>query len=172
MRRCNAQSRASAKFARGVLSLAAGEHEQARTALEDATRLFHRSGAPFEATQARLELARALRGLGRTADAQREARAAGVSFRRLGAEREAERAEELVRALEITGTRVPDPSPLTRREQEVVRLVAEGKTDRAIASALTLSEHTVHRHVANILAKLDSTSRSAAVAEALRRRLI
>jgi DNA-binding NarL/FixJ family response regulator len=54
----------------------------------------------------------------------------------------------------------------------VLRLVADGHSDRAVAMHLVLSEHTVHRHVANILTKLDCASRSAAVAEALRRGLI
>jgi DNA-binding NarL/FixJ family response regulator len=50
--------------------------------------------------------------------------------------------------------------------------VAGGKSDRTIAGELVLSEHTVHRHVANILTKLGCATRSAAVAEALRQRLI
>jgi pimeloyl-ACP methyl ester carboxylesterase/DNA-binding CsgD family transcriptional regulator len=53
-------------------------------------------------------------------------------------------------------------SPLTRRETEVLRLVASGLSNREIASSLVLSEHTVHRHVANILAKLGVPSRAAA----------
>jgi DNA-binding NarL/FixJ family response regulator len=51
-------------------------------------------------------------------------------------------------------------------------LIAEGNADPAIARALVLSEHTVHRHVANILTKLGCSSRSAAVAEAVRKHLI
>jgi DNA-binding NarL/FixJ family response regulator len=54
----------------------------------------------------------------------------------------------------------------------VLRLVADGHSDRTVATHLVLSEHTVHRHVANILAKLNRTSRPTAVAEALRRGLI
>ena len=48
---------------------------------------------------------------------------------------------------------------LTRREKEVAALVAQGLTNRQIASELVLSEHTVHRHVAGILKKLDLHSR-------------
>ena len=59
-------------------------------------------------------------------------------------------------------------SPLTRREAEVLRLVAVGLSNREIASSLVLSEHTVHRHVANILTKLTQSSRAAAAAHALR----
>jgi pimeloyl-ACP methyl ester carboxylesterase/DNA-binding CsgD family transcriptional regulator len=59
-------------------------------------------------------------------------------------------------------------SPLTRRETEVLRLVAVGLSNREIASSLVLSEHTVHRHVANILTKLTQSSRAAAAAHATR----
>ena len=59
-------------------------------------------------------------------------------------------------------------SPLTRREAEVLRLVAEGLSNREIASSLVLSEHTVHRHVANVLRKLTLSSRAAAAAHATR----
>jgi len=50
------------------------------------------------------------------------------------------------------------------REAEVLRLVAAGKSNRAIAAELVISEHTVARHLQNIFAKLDVTSRSAATA--------
>ncbi len=59
-------------------------------------------------------------------------------------------------------------SPLSRRETEVLRLVAAGLSNREIASSLVLSEHTVHRHVANILGKLTQSSRAAAAAQATR----
>jgi DNA-binding CsgD family transcriptional regulator len=63
-------------------------------------------------------------------------------------------------------------SPLTRRETEVLRLVAAGLSNREIASTLILSEHTVHRHVANILRRLAQPSRAAAAAHATRTGLI
>jgi pimeloyl-ACP methyl ester carboxylesterase/DNA-binding CsgD family transcriptional regulator len=59
-------------------------------------------------------------------------------------------------------------SPLTAREAEVLRLVAAGLSNREIASSLVLSEHTVHRHVANLLRKLAQSSRAAAAAQATR----
>jgi pimeloyl-ACP methyl ester carboxylesterase/DNA-binding CsgD family transcriptional regulator len=59
-------------------------------------------------------------------------------------------------------------SPLTGREAEVLRLVAAGLSNREIAGSLVLSEHTVHRHVANILRKLTQSSRAAAAAHATR----
>ena len=63
-------------------------------------------------------------------------------------------------------------SPLSSRETEVLRLVAAGLTNREIASSLVLSEHTVHRHVANVLRKLGRSSRAAAAASATRAGLI
>jgi pimeloyl-ACP methyl ester carboxylesterase/DNA-binding CsgD family transcriptional regulator len=63
-------------------------------------------------------------------------------------------------------------SPLSRRETEVLRLVASGLSNREIAASLVLSEHTVHRHVANILRKLSQSSRAAAAAHATRAGLI
>jgi pimeloyl-ACP methyl ester carboxylesterase/DNA-binding CsgD family transcriptional regulator len=63
-------------------------------------------------------------------------------------------------------------SPLTRRETEVLRLVASGLSNREIAYSLVLSEHTVHRHVANILRKLAQSTRAAAAAHATRQGLI
>ena len=63
-------------------------------------------------------------------------------------------------------------SPLSRRETEVLRLVASGLSNREIASSLVPSEHTVHRHVANILRKLAQSTRAAAAAHATRAGLI
>jgi ATP/maltotriose-dependent transcriptional regulator MalT len=65
-----------------------------------------------------------------------------------------------------------DDSPLSSRETEVLRLVATGMSNREIASTLVLSEHTVHRHVANILRKLAQSSRAAAATHAARAGII
>ncbi len=84
---------------------------------------------------------------------------------------------DLLRALAgFLGDAVPveanGDSPLSRRETEVLSLVAAGLSNREIASSLVLSEHTVHRHVANILRKLAQSSRAAAAAHATRAGLI
>lgn len=63
-------------------------------------------------------------------------------------------------------------SPLSSRETEVLRLVASGLSNREIAASLVLSEHTVHRHLANVLRKLAQSSRAAAAAHATRAGLI
>jgi DNA-binding NarL/FixJ family response regulator len=61
---------------------------------------------------------------------------------------------------------------LTAREREVLRLIAEGLSDREIARRLVISPHTVHRHVANVRTKLGQPSRAAAVAHAVRQKII
>jgi DNA-binding CsgD family transcriptional regulator len=62
----------------------------------------------------------------------------------------------------------PDASVLTPRERDVLKLVAQGLSNADIARRLVLSEHTVHRHLANILRKLDLSSRAAAAAWGVR----
>jgi len=64
------------------------------------------------------------------------------------------------------------PHGLTERELEVLRLVASGKTNKAIAQELSLSEKTVDRHVSNIFGKLDVSSRAAATAFAYEHELV
>ena len=63
-------------------------------------------------------------------------------------------------------------SPLSSRETEILRLVATGMSNREIATTLVLSEHTVHRHVANILRKLALSTRAAAATQAARAGII
>ena len=87
-------------------------------------------------------------------------------------------AEAIARFLEgrepAGGTRPAEvgEAPLSERELEVLRLVAEGRTDAEIARLLVLSTHTVHRHVANIRARLGVPSRAAAAARALEQGLL
>ena len=163
--------RASASLAAGVVASASSEHESARRRLEDAIELFARGGAPFETAHARLELAVVLAAVGREADAAREAAAALRRSDELGAAGQSERARALLGRL----GRTPDgrhDGPLTARQVEVLRLVADGLSDRQIADRLGLSEHTVHRHMQNTYARLRCRSRAAAVAGATRLRLL
>jgi DNA-binding NarL/FixJ family response regulator len=96
-----------------------------------------------------------------------ELTAARAVFERLGA------VPDLARLDALTGRRSSArPHGLTPRELSVLQLLATGKTNRAIAVELALSEKTVERHLSNIFSKLDVPSRAAATAYAYEHRLI
>jgi ATP/maltotriose-dependent transcriptional regulator MalT len=161
--------RASARLAAGWLAAAEGHADVARRHFEDAVDWFHRSGAPYETARARLELARALSQLGQPAAACDELQRAMTVMIGMNA------AHDLARAKQLESEIFPSSGEragrvrvggLSRRELEVIRLIAAGLGNQAIAERLGISEHTVHRHVANTLTKLDVSSRSAAVAQA------
>ena len=168
--------RAFASRAAGWVALAAGRRDEARRHLEDAVDHFLQSGAPFELATARLGLARALAETGRPEDAATEATRALALLTELKAEFQMARAraflDGLPREADAGATAAPVAAGLTRRELDVLRLVAEGLNNQAIAARLFVSEHTVHRHVANILNKLSVSSRAAAVAQAARHGLL
>jgi len=170
---------AAASFASGYIAMGENKADAARKCFEDAVDLYLRSGAPFEVGRARIELARALGKVGRIEAALDEAQRAKILLSELNAELESARAqsvlEELAPLLQSNQAAVSlkaRSSELTRREIEVLRLVAEGLNNQMIAERLFVSEHTVHRHLSNILNKLDVSTRSAAVAQALRRGLL
>jgi len=161
--------RAATRFCDGVVASADDDHESAAVALEDATALFTASNAPFERGRAQIELARTLAQLDRPQPARREATAALEAVERTGASALAGRVRGILVSLAATPRRT---SPLTRRQVEVLGLIAQGMRDGDIAAALTLSEHTVHRHVSNIYAKLGCSTRAAAVAKASELKLL
>jgi LuxR family transcriptional regulator, maltose regulon positive regulatory protein len=165
---------ATSLVAAGLLARAAGRYEDGARASDDAAYGFETAGSEYEAARARLEQARCLTALERTAAAAKLAGDALATFERIGALPDAKRARELVERLHkraglrrSTG-RGAGAGTLTRRQREVLALVAQGMSDREVAEKLFLSEHTVHRHIANILGRLGVTSRAAAVARALR----
>lgn len=165
--------RGRARLAAARMFAARGEHDDARRACEDAVDLLVESGAAYETALARLELARALRELGRAEAATAEAGVAREAFTALGAERDVARAEAVARPKASASEFEDRPlGELTSRELEVLRLIAQGLSDAEIAERLVLSQHTVHRHVANIRLKLRLPSRAAAVAYAARAGLL
>jgi DNA-binding CsgD family transcriptional regulator len=116
---------------------------------------------PYEAARCRVLAARAFRTLGDDPSASMEFDAARAVFADLGA-RPALAAIDALMASDSSDR----AGGLTARETEVLRLVAEGKTNRLIALDLYLSEKTVARHLSNIFAKLGVSTRSAATAYA------
>ena len=107
----------------------------------------------------------ACRALGDDDSAGLEFDAARAAFVRLGATPDLARLDSLARPR-------PDDGPLTPPESEVLRLVADGRSNREVAADLVLSERTVERHVSNILTKLGVSSRAAATAYAHRHGLV
>jgi LuxR family transcriptional regulator, maltose regulon positive regulatory protein len=164
-------ARAAAQLVEGLAARAEGDHETARQSFEDAVDLFGRCGAAFEQARAQLELAHELAALGKRQPAAVEADAARDIFERLGAETAAARADALARRYSRPAPAPSGPGDLTPREVEVLRLIAQGLHNRTIARRLFISDHTVKRHVANILTKLDLPSRAAAAAFAARQGL-
>jgi LuxR family maltose regulon positive regulatory protein len=162
---------ACGELAEGMLAAGSGDHERARASLEDAVDRFEANGGAYRAAEARIELAASLVALGRREEAEREANAAHGRLRELGARLEAERASRLVDACASRAGALPFPE-LTPREREVLSLLAEGLTNRQIAERLVVSEHTVHRHITNMLRKLELPSRTAAAALAARSGLL
>ncbi|MGZ8695370.1 MAG: LuxR C-terminal-related transcriptional regulator [Gaiellaceae bacterium] len=162
-------ARGAAARAAGEYAFACGELELARRRLEDAVDAFGAHEAPYDRARARLVLAQVLGELGPAGRARAEAGTARDEFRRLDARRDEERAAQLL----ASGRPDADGhSPLTRREREVLAFVAVGRSNREIATELVVSQHTVHRHVANILRKLGEPTRAAAAARATRDGLV
>jgi len=159
--------RAHSAQARGMLQLARGESLEASRLLREAFQQWQAIDAPYLAARVRLLLARCARAL-HDADGERfELRAARAAFAELGLA-EYPGANDLIGAKSGAGHR----HPLTARELEVLRLVATGATNKAIALSLSLSEKTVERHISNIFTKLGVPSRAAATAYAYEHRLL
>lgn len=156
--------RATASRAAGHVALTLGDHAGAIAELRRAGRLWNELGAPYEAARCGVLLGRALRALGDEDSAVAELAAAHNALAALDA-RPAER--EAAALLHPCA-----PGGLSAREVEVLSLVAAGQTNPEIASTLVLSEKTVARHLSNIFAKLDVSSRTAAAAFAFEHRLI
>jgi LuxR family transcriptional regulator, maltose regulon positive regulatory protein len=170
--------RADISFASGYVAMGKGNADAARLFFEDACDLYARCGAPFETGRARIQLARALSALGRIDAAVEEIHRGNTLFVGLNAGLEVVRSEKLLADLFTPRTETPSATrsakknELTKREIEVLRLVAEGLSNDSIAERLFVSDHTVHRHLANILNKLEVSTRAAAVAQAARRGLL
>jgi DNA-binding NarL/FixJ family response regulator len=163
--------RASANRAAGLV-VAARDPAQARALLEDAVDGFETSGVPYESAVSRIELGTILLALGDVEPARRELEHASASLRALGALADARRADELLATgsvqVHVPGEAREPTERVTPRERQVLALLAEGLSNRRIGERLGVSEHTVHRHVTNILRKLDLPSRAAAAAHAVR----
>lgn len=158
---------AMARQSLGAVLLAEGDAQGALAELRRAWETWRELEAPYEAGRVRVMIALGCRVLGDEESAALELDAARRVLVELGAEPDVARVDLLLR--KETGAATHG---LTRRELEVLRLLATGKTNRAIAADLVLAEKTIDRHVTNIFAKLGVSSRSAATAYAYRHRLL
>jgi DNA-binding CsgD family transcriptional regulator len=160
-------AQAIAAQACGAVDLAEGDPQAALGPLRHAFEVWQRIEAPYAAARVRVLIGLACRLLGDEDGAALELAAATATFQRLGA------APDLARIGTLTNAA---PSShlcgLTPRELQVLRLVASGETNKVIARKLFLSEKTVDRHVSNIFAKLDVSSRAAATAFAYQHKLV
>ena len=156
---------AAALSTRGRIQLASSDRSACAT-LHQAAEHWQELGVPYELATARMLQGAACRDAGDLDGAAASFETAGRLFEQLGATR------DLRNLRDITSSTPELPAGLTNREVEVLRLVAEGMTNKQIAGALFLSEKTVARHLSNIFTKIDVTSRSAATAFAFARRLV
>jgi DNA-binding CsgD family transcriptional regulator len=153
--------------ARGAVALARGDARAALVALRYARQVWQELEAPYEAARVRVLVGLACRELEDEDSAALELEAARGVFEQLGAAPDLAGVDSLVRS-----PAPDDAHGLTPRELQVLRLVATGETNRAIAAELVLSERTVDRHVSNILTKLGVSSRAAATAFAYEHQLV
>jgi DNA-binding CsgD family transcriptional regulator len=158
--------RAAAAHAQGAVLLAEGDAGAALNSLRRAWATWQEIEVPHEAARARVLIGLACRALGDEDGAEMELDAARWMFRQLGAEPDLAQVERLTR-------KTPEAAGgLSARELEVLRAIATGKSNRAIANALFISEKTVARHVSNIFTKLGLSSRASATAYAYEHDLV
>ena len=157
-------TRARAGFARGTVQLARGDGSAAIAELRPALRIWSELDAPYEVARCRFLTGKAMLGLGDAESAATELDSARRAFHDLRALPDEQAA--------IAVTTPASPGGLTRREIEVLRLVADGMSTPEIAASLVLSHKTVERHLANIFAKLGVSSRTAAARFALDHHLV
>src|SRR5918995_663299 len=158
---------AIAGYVQGAVELAGGDALAALAALRHALQVWEELEAPYEAACTRVLVGLACRALGDDDTAALEFEAARDVFERLGAAPDPARVDALSGPAPLGASHGLSP-----RELEVLRLVAAGKSNREIASALVISEHTVARHVQNIFGKLNVSSRTAAGAFAFEHDLV
>lgn len=153
---------------RGAIELADGNAVAALGALRRAGRFWQEGETPYALGRVRELVALACRALGDGDGYALELAAARAAFVQLGARLDVERIETIAK----DGQAGRGAHGLTPREMQVLRLIAAGKTNKAIAAELFLSAKTIDRHVSNIFSKLNVPSRTAATAYAYQHQLV
>lgn len=158
---------AIATRAEGIVLHAEGDLQSALVKLRNAWNLWEKIKSPYEAARTRFFIGMACQEAGDHDTAKLEYEAAKWTFKQLRAK------PDIVRVDSIMNKKMKGKnSGLTKRELEVLQLIADGKSNKAIANELFISERTVERHVSNIFTKLDVSSRSGATAYAYKHDLI
>jgi DNA-binding CsgD family transcriptional regulator len=160
--------RALAAHARGSVSLAEGNPAAALSDLTRADDSWRSLQLTYERARTRVLIGLARRELGDADTAELDLDGARSAFVRLGATTDLDRLDRLL----STPAEGPAATGLSPRELEVLKLVATGRSNQAVAAELVLSEKTVARHLSNIFAKLGLSSRSAATAYAYEHHLV
>jgi DNA-binding CsgD family transcriptional regulator len=158
---------------RAIVQLMEGDGSAAVVSARHAYELWRKIEAPYLAARSRELIGRACRALGDSDGYVLELEAARLTFRELHAAPDAERVDALL-AQPASKSALDEArgSGLTARELQVLRSVAAGKSNRAIAGELGLSEKTIERHVSNMFLKLGVSTRAAATAYAYEHDLI
>lgn len=159
--------RAMSAQARGAIALAQGDAAPALPSLRQAFELWQDAGAPYEAARVRELIGLACLALRDEEGADLELKAATAAYTEFGA------APDLARRVAGDARHAAQQGlGLTKRELQVLRLLAAGKTNKVIAAELCVSRRTVDRHVCNLFGKLSVSSRAAATAYAYRHNLV
>jgi ATP/maltotriose-dependent transcriptional regulator MalT len=144
--------------AKGILALAKGKPDVARTYLEEAIDRYEELKSPYESSRSRMILANALEDLRQYSTARAELEISLNAFETLGAEKDAEKVRK---RLKINSKDSSKDNDFTKRELSILRLIARGKNNDQIAEELFLSVRTVEKHLSNIYQKLGVSGKSA-----------
>lgn len=159
--------RALAAQAEGAVLLDEGDATSALAHLRSARKIWEELNVPYEAARTRTLMARMFSEMGDEDSARMEQEAARSIFQQLKA------IPDISRIDEYSKLKISNPvKGLSRREKQVLELIADGKSNKFIANKLFISERTVERHVSNIFMKLDVSSRTEATAYAYKQRLL
>ncbi len=155
--------KASLLSAQGIFSLTDDNLNEAKKRFEDSVGIYDDIKSPFESSRTRVMLSEVLIKLDQLTNAEAELHEAMATFKELGADKDFEKAKSLLKHLYKDKADEIDKNKyeFTGRELEVLKLIAEGKSNEEIAQILFLSVRTVEKHITNIYSKLGVSGKSA-----------
>jgi ATP/maltotriose-dependent transcriptional regulator MalT len=150
---------AATLFSEGLFYQALHENEKAKHCLEEAVEFYNKMEVPYESAVVQLALSEVLISLNEVRQAEYELQLAMGTFQKLGAQKDLEKAKELFK--KVFNINIKTPTDFSGRELEVLKLIAEGKSNEEIAEALFLSVRTVEKHLTNLYLKMGIQGKSA-----------